>query len=130
MKKGSTVLKKYFRKAARVLALSGKLDPKKRAKAQQGFLKKVSPIILDQKKGFKDLTNALDYKEKFMKIAYPKVNLNEDEEVYIENFVKEKMNNIEELATQDPDQFEHIDKKNFLSGCIKLLLESPRNFFY
>lgn len=126
MDKGTILLKDYIRKTARVLVLSSKLDPKKKSKAQTGFTKKVFPVITDKTKNYEDLLNVIDYKEKFMKVAYPKLEIEEEDSKAIEDFITEKWKKMETLKELDPAQYEKLDKKVILSGYIKLLMESPR----
>lgn len=70
--------------------------------------------------------NVIDYKEKFMKVAYPKLEIEEEDSKAIEDFITEKWKKMETLKELDPAQYEKLDKKVILSGYIKLLMESPR----
>lgn len=126
MKKGVEVLKDYVRRSAKIVVVTGKLDPKKRSKAQKSFIKKLSPVINDNSKSFEDLTKTIEYKEKFFSIAYPKLELDEEDISQMEGMVQENIAKLEAAEASGEGIIQQIDQKNFLAGCIMHFLQNPR----
>lgn len=113
-------LRKYIQKSTSIIALTNKLDPKKRAKATNIFFNKISPLIIDKSKNFEDLTQVIDYNEKFFKVAYPKIELTKEED--------EKNNqNLEKIMSEVVKMEElgiNIDRKVILGNTIREALQT------